>query len=134
MKLSWTLSFCCCRKRKKTRKNKNKTDLKHSISYHLSWNSQLDIGNSIYIIDHFRIALQFSRSINWSRGFVPRFHTFAEFSRMKPRLQVIVRGNWSVIRIYLPICVYLVLLICILIYMELSYNSAYEAMRMYITH
>ena len=29
---------------------------------------------------------------------MPSFHTFAVFSRTKPRLQVIVRGNWSVIR------------------------------------
>ena len=49
------------------------------------------------LIDHFRITLQFPRTITWSRGFVTSFHTFAVFSRTKPRLQVIVRGNWSVI-------------------------------------
>ena len=42
-------------------------------------------------------TLQFPPTIIWSRGFVPSFHTFAAFSRTKPRLQVIVRGNWSVI-------------------------------------
>ena len=53
------------------------------------------------LIGHFRITLQFPRTTTWSRGFVPAFHTFAVFSRLKPRLQEIVRDNWkywSVIR------------------------------------
>ena len=53
----------------------------------------------IKLIAHFRITLQFPRTITWVGVRCPVFiHLLSVFSRTKPRLQVIVRGNWSVIR------------------------------------
>ena len=49
-------------------------------------------------IDYFWITLQIPRTITWSQGSVPSFRAFDVFSRTEPRLQVIVRGYWSVIR------------------------------------
>ena len=40
---------------------------------------------------HFRVTLQFPRTITWSRGYVHGFHTLAVFARTKP-----IRRNWSV--------------------------------------
>ena len=47
-------------------------------------------------MDHFRIALQFPLT-TWSRGLVRENTANVWKLGTKPRLQVIVRGNWSVI-------------------------------------